>query len=327
MSRNREYTRTNTPPISMVIHGLAPPSPCTFVHRRPGTGRNLGRKGGDTQEKGVKGAGSAVQGGSSVRWPSPLVLSSLFNLSGLGSSAGVGLGVSGPCSVVPDNTQGSKVPREPQKCSLTGTYGEELEESTTQPWRDGVKNTHAATSKPVARAKRGTSKCPECGKIFRWSNSMRRHQRNHTGERPYKCPDCGKTFKDFSSLISLHRIHKGERPYKCLQCGECFSHSSSLSTHRRTHTGEKPSSCSDCGEPFTQEQTLILHQRIHPGEIIAGLSVRSLEEYGTEQSLQRRLIVHLTCNRTLDRAMAKAILAQRGISELILYPQLRVPWF
>uniref|UniRef100_A0A8C0ID29 C2H2-type domain-containing protein n=1 Tax=Bubo bubo TaxID=30461 RepID=A0A8C0ID29_BUBBB len=51
---------------------------------------------------------------------------------------------------------------------------------------DGVKNTHAATSKPVARAKRGTSKCPECGKIFRWSNSMRRHQRNHTGERPYK---------------------------------------------------------------------------------------------------------------------------------------------
>uniref|UniRef100_A0A8C0ED89 C2H2-type domain-containing protein n=1 Tax=Bubo bubo TaxID=30461 RepID=A0A8C0ED89_BUBBB len=113
------------------------------------------------------------------------------------------------------------------------------EEQTPTGQGDGVKNTHAATSKPVARAERGT----------------------------YKCPDCRKTFKDFSSLISLHRIHKGERPYKCLQCGECFSHSSSLSTHRRTHTGEKPSSCSDCGESFTQKQTLILHQRIHPGEM------------------------------------------------------------
>uniref|UniRef100_A0A8C0EFQ9 C2H2-type domain-containing protein n=1 Tax=Bubo bubo TaxID=30461 RepID=A0A8C0EFQ9_BUBBB len=134
---------------------------------------------------------------------------------------------------------------------------EKLESKEEQPptgQGDGVKNTHAATSKPVA-----------C--ISRWSNSMRRHQRNHTGERPYKCPDCGKTFKDFSSLISLHRIHKGERPYKCLQCGECFSHSSSLSTHRRTHTGEKPSSCSDCGEPFTRKQTLILLQRIHLGEM------------------------------------------------------------
>uniref|UniRef100_A0A8C0FSW8 C2H2-type domain-containing protein n=1 Tax=Bubo bubo TaxID=30461 RepID=A0A8C0FSW8_BUBBB len=143
---------------------------------------------------------------------------------------------------------------------------ESKEEQTPTGQGDGVKNTHAATSKPVARAKRGTSKCPECGKIFRWSNSMRRHQRNHTGERPYKCPDCGKTFKDFSSLISLHRIHKGERPYKCLQCGECFSHSSSLSTHRRTHTGEKPSSCSDCGESFTQDGDLQHHQMTHSKE-------------------------------------------------------------
>uniref|UniRef100_A0A8D0FLR8 C2H2-type domain-containing protein n=1 Tax=Strix occidentalis caurina TaxID=311401 RepID=A0A8D0FLR8_STROC len=143
---------------------------------------------------------------------------------------------------------------------------ESKEEQTPTGQGDGVKNTHAATSKLVARAKRGTSKCPECGKIFRWSNSMRRHQRNHTGERPYKCPDCGKTFKDFSSLISHHRIHKGERPYKCLECGECFSHSSSLSTHRRTHTGEKPSSCSDCGDPLLRSKhssctKLLSHKR------------------------------------------------------------------
>ncbi|XP_026722880.1 zinc finger protein 7-like, partial [Athene cunicularia] len=87
---------------------------------------------------------------------------------------------------------------------------------------DGGKNTHPATSKPVARATRGTSKCPQGGKIFRGRNSMRRHQRNPPGERPHTCPDGGKTCKDFSSLISQRRAQKGERPYKCLECGESF---------------------------------------------------------------------------------------------------------
>ncbi|KAM6188469.1 uncharacterized protein WM294_015487 [Sarcoramphus papa] len=144
---------------------------------------------------------------------------------------------------------------------------ESKKEQTPTRQGGGMKNTHAATSKPVARAKQKTHKCPECGKTFCWRNSLRRHQRNHTGERPYKCPDCGKTFNDFSNLVSHHRIHKGERPYECPECGECFTQNSSLSRHRRTHTGEKPFSCSDCGKSFTQKQKLILHQRIHTGEM------------------------------------------------------------
>ncbi|XP_074786561.1 LOW QUALITY PROTEIN: uncharacterized protein LOC141972566 [Athene noctua] len=131
---------------------------------------------------------------------------------------------------------------------------ESKEEQTPPGQGEGVKNTHPATSKPVARATRGTSNCPEGGKIFRGSNSRRRHQRNHPGERPHKGPDGGKTCKDFSSLISQHRAQKGERPYKCLEGGESFSHSSSLSTHRRPRTAEKPPSCSAVGNPLLRSK-------------------------------------------------------------------------
>ncbi|XP_026722883.1 zinc finger protein 85-like [Athene cunicularia] len=44
---------------------------------------------------------------------------------------------------------------------------ESKEEQTAPGQGDGGKNTHPATSKPVARATRGTSKCPQGGKIFR----------------------------------------------------------------------------------------------------------------------------------------------------------------
>ncbi|XP_071391554.1 zinc finger protein 91-like [Centroberyx affinis] len=54
--------------------------------------------------------------------------------------------------------------------------------------------------------------CPVCGKTFSRASDMRRHQKSHTGVRPYKCLQCGKTFVHSYELKRHQR--KCSRPFQ-----------------------------------------------------------------------------------------------------------------
>lgn len=113
--------------------------------------------------------------------------------------------------------------------------------------------------KKVVAHTRGGHVCSVCHKSFPRRKILRRHQRFHSGEKPYSCPACSKAFALRKSLRRHQRFHTGERPHVCSSCNKSFRLRGNLKAHLRFHTGEKPFSCSACGKMFRIVRNLEKH--------------------------------------------------------------------
>ncbi|XP_067636677.1 zinc finger protein 699-like isoform X2 [Eurosta solidaginis] len=106
--------------------------------------------------------------------------------------------------------------------------------------------------------------CDICGKHFKTTWDLNRHERSHSGEKPHKCDFCGKRFTQATSLREHMCTHTGEKPYKCKYCDLCFTTKHHLNTHFRVHhLGDNTYRCKFCPLAFLLASELRLHSTTH----------------------------------------------------------------
>ncbi|KAI9582844.1 zinc finger protein 239-like [Glossina fuscipes] len=108
--------------------------------------------------------------------------------------------------------------------------------------------------------------CRFCPKTFTTTTHRRRHERIHTGERPYICEICGRSFAS-SAELSSHRScrHLHERNFVCYICDKRFNRRSQLNIHKANIHIARPAThiCTICKAAFKRITELKTHINVH----------------------------------------------------------------
>ncbi|KAM7282752.1 zinc finger protein 2-like [Ixodes scapularis] len=110
-------------------------------------------------------------------------------------------------------------------------------------------------------------KCRFCSYTALYHSLLMRHERIHTGDRPYECAICSKRFVQKTHLENHMRMHSGERPFRCEHCPKSFVTSSGLVGHALSHSGSQALfKCDLCTMVFVDRAAIWNHVRLAHGK-------------------------------------------------------------
>ncbi|XP_062563344.1 zinc finger protein 311-like [Armigeres subalbatus] len=75
--------------------------------------------------------------------------------------------------------------------------------------------------------------CRICARRFIKGWDFIRHEQSHEKEK-FSCETCGKTYKTSVQLTKHERVHTEEKPYDCPACGMMFGSPASVTRHKKT---------------------------------------------------------------------------------------------
>ena len=147
-----------------------------------------------------------------------------------------------------------------EMCSYESNYKANLKKHMTNIHGDKVKNVPCVHT--------------ECDKMFYTDDSMRRHLKWHSEERPFRCDTCQKRFKTNTALKGHEVIHDPARPFKCNvdDCTKDFRSKKHLKNHHAEfhNMTEKTFKCTHeaCTFAFFKRSHLQRHLMTHSGTIL-----------------------------------------------------------
>ena len=114
----------------------------------------------------------------------------------------------------------------------------------------------------MKREHKNSKECKLCGKVFKFRNSMLKHERKHSGVK-VSCKQCGKNYADIYNL-KIHSCRSVSREemlkYLCTNCGKGFVSAQAQKIHQNTfHLKISVGSCYRCGREFYDKSPLSKH--------------------------------------------------------------------